>query len=79
VKTLSKCKLQIGLLGPFYLMVNNEEIQEEAWKSKKALTLLKYLAARAGQKVSATGKEPSGKGAVSLRVSLRPLPGRLSL
>lgn len=53
MKTLSKCKLQIGLLGPFYLMVNNEEIQEEAWKSKKALTLLKYLAARAGQKVSA--------------------------
>ena len=47
------CHLQIGLLGPFYLRVEEEEIRDEVWKSKKALTMLKYLAARKGQKVSA--------------------------
>lgn len=46
------CQLQIGLLGPFYLVVDQEEIKEDVWKSKKALTMLKYLAAKAGQKVS---------------------------
>ncbi len=44
-------QFQIGLLGPFYLEVDQQEIKEEAWKSKKALTLLKYLAAKQGQKV----------------------------
>ena len=53
MKTLSKCRLKIGLLGPFYLTVNETEIRTDAWKSKKALTLLKYFATRAGQNVSA--------------------------
>ena len=53
MKTLSKCRLKIGLLGPFYLTVNETEIRTDAWKSKKALTLLKYFATRAGQEVSA--------------------------
>ena len=53
MKTLSKCRLKIGLLGPFYLTVNETEIRTDAWKSKKALTLLKYCATRAGQNVSA--------------------------
>src|SRR5690554_1019525 len=47
------CQLQIGLLGPFNLIVDQKEIKESVWKSKKALTMLKYLATRKGQKVSA--------------------------
>lgn len=45
--------VKIGLLGPFYLVVDQIELEESAWKSKKALTMLKYLATRQGQKVSA--------------------------
>jgi len=47
------CRFQIGLLGPFYLTIDQEEISPRLWKSKKAFTLLKYLAAKQGQKVSA--------------------------
>lgn len=47
------CQLQIGLLGPFYLIVDQEESKDEDWKSKKALTMLKHLATRKGHKVSA--------------------------
>ncbi|NLL08883.1 MAG: hypothetical protein GX266_07735, partial [Firmicutes bacterium] len=46
------CRVEIGLLGPFSLRVDDREVQSEAWKSKKALTLLKYLASRHGQKAS---------------------------
>ena len=46
------CQFQIGLLGPFYLVVDQEQVSEKVWKSKKAFTLLKYLAARQGHKVS---------------------------
>lgn len=45
------CKLRIALLGSFYLEVDGLEIEAKTWKSKKALTLLKYLAAQRGQKV----------------------------
>lgn len=48
----SVCRLQIGLLGPFYLLINQQEVQQSDWKSKKALTMLKYLASRHGQRVS---------------------------
>lgn len=44
--------LKIGLLGPFYVCVDGQEISPKVWTSKKALTLLKYLAARPGQRVS---------------------------
>lgn len=44
--------LRIGLLGPFYVYVGGQEIKPEVWTSKKALSLLKYLAARHGQRVS---------------------------
>lgn len=44
--------LRIGLLGPFYVYVGRQEIKPEVWTSKKALSLLKYLAARNGQRVS---------------------------
>ena len=53
VKTYPCCRLQIGLLGSFYLVVGQDEVRDEDWKSKKALTMLKYLAAKRGQKVSA--------------------------
>lgn len=46
------CRVEIGLLGPFSLRVDDREVESEAWKSKKALTLLKYLASRHGQKAS---------------------------
>ncbi len=46
------CQLQIALLGPFRLVVNQKEMRDEDWKSKKALTMLKYLAAKKGHKVS---------------------------
>ena len=52
VTTNQYCQLQIGLLGPFYLVVDQQEINEDVWKSKKALTMLKYLAAKKGQRVS---------------------------
>lgn len=46
------CHLQIGLLGPFYLLIDQKKVEHNVWKSKKALTMLKYLAARHGQRVS---------------------------
>ena len=52
MKTLSKCKLQIGLLGPFISWLIMKKFRRRP-EIEKALTLLKYLAARAGQKVSA--------------------------
>lgn len=38
------------MLGSFELLVDGRQIPSDAWKSKKALTLLQYLAARAGEK-----------------------------
>lgn len=46
------CHLQVGLLGPFFLLVDQKEIKPKVWKSKKALTMLKYLATKHGQRVS---------------------------
>lgn len=46
------CPLRITLLGSFNLEIGGVDIKEEEWKSKKALTMLKYLAAKKGQKIS---------------------------
>src|SRR5690625_4811072 len=46
------CSLSIKCLGSFAVKVDNEIITLEQLKSKKALTLLKYLAAKQGEKVS---------------------------
>lgn len=46
------CQMRIGLLGTFYLEVDGVKVGSEVWKSKKALLMLKYLAARPGNKVS---------------------------
>ncbi len=43
--------VQIRMFGAFELVVNGQQITLDQWKSKKALTLLKYLAARAGEKI----------------------------
>lgn len=45
------CQLHISLLGPFRLQINKTTLTEENWKSKKALTLFKYLAAKQCEKV----------------------------
>jgi len=42
----------IRMLGTFELEVNGAFVSLDQWKSKKALTLLKFLAARGGEKVS---------------------------
>lgn len=44
-------KLRILLFGPFSVAVANREIPMEAWKSKKALVLFKYLVARCGERI----------------------------
>lgn len=44
--------LSIECLGSFKVKVDNEIIPLEQWKSKKSLTLFKYLAAKQGEKVS---------------------------
>ena len=41
--------LMIKMLGPFELVRGEEKIPRESWKSKKALSLLKYLAAHRGR------------------------------
>lgn len=43
--------LWLQLLGPFRLQICGQKIPIEKWKSKKALLLLKYLAARYSEKV----------------------------
>lgn len=52
VNAKNACRVEIGLLGPFSLRIDGREVAAEVWKSKKALTLLKYLASRHGQRVS---------------------------
>jgi pentatricopeptide repeat protein len=39
------------MFGPLVIEVNGTRLQEENWKSKKALTLFKYLSAKLGEKV----------------------------
>ena len=47
----SECSLSLRLLGPFHLSIAGQEVPIESWKSRKALSLLKYLATRYGEKV----------------------------
>lgn len=47
----SGCSLRIEILGPFRLIIYDQKIPIEAWKSRKALLLLKYLATRHGEKI----------------------------
>lgn len=44
-------RLRIYMLGSFYLEVDGKEISTADWRSKKALNLFRYLAARRGEKV----------------------------
>lgn len=44
-------RLRVRLLGSFALEVNGKEVPASRWKSKKALNLFRYLAARRGEKV----------------------------
>ena len=44
-------RLRVRLLGSFTLEVNGKEVPTSSWKSKKALNLFRYLAARRGEKV----------------------------
>ncbi|MBO8140679.1 MAG: winged helix-turn-helix domain-containing protein [Firmicutes bacterium] len=46
-----QCAVRVRLLGPFYLERDGEELHLRAWKSRKALTLFKYLVSRRGQRV----------------------------
>ena len=46
------CRVEVGLLGPFTLRVGGRQVRSDVWKSKKALTLLKYLASIHGRRVS---------------------------
>lgn len=52
MNTNGVCRAGIGLLGPFSLRIDGRQVEADVWKSKKALTLLKYLASRHGQRVS---------------------------
>ena len=52
MNTNGVCRAEIGLLGPFSLRIDGRQVEADVWKSKKALTLLKYLASRHGQRVS---------------------------
>ena len=45
------CHLQIGLLGSFTLIVDGKPVESDVWTSKKALAMLKYLAARPGRRI----------------------------
>ena len=45
-----QCILSLELLGPFRVKILGEEIPIQNWISKKALLLLKYLAAKYGEK-----------------------------
>ena len=45
------CSLCIGLFGPFCLTICGQKVPIEAWKSRKALLLFKYLATRYGEKI----------------------------
>lgn len=47
----SGCRLHVCLLGSFLLQINKATLTDESWKSKKALTLFKYLVAKQGEKV----------------------------
>ena len=49
--SLTPYRLRICMLGSSELEVNGKEVPATAWKSKKALTLLRYLASRRGEKV----------------------------
>lgn len=46
------CTLRITLLGSFSLEIDGVDVKAEEWKSKKALTMFKYLAVKKGHKVS---------------------------
>ncbi len=50
--TESSTSVEIRMLGRFELRVEGREIAFEDWRSKKALTLLMFLAAQAGGKVA---------------------------
>lgn len=45
------CHLQIGLLGSFTLIVDGKPVESDVWTSKKAMAMLKYLAARPGRRI----------------------------
>lgn len=49
--SLTPYRLRICMLGSFELEVNGKAVPTTAWKSKKALTLFRYLAARRGEKI----------------------------
>ena len=44
-------RLKVCLLGPFHLEICGKPITDSDWKSKKALSLFKYLAARIGERI----------------------------
>lgn len=43
--------MRIHLLGPVRVHVDGQSIDVRTWKSKKAVTLLKYLVTRSGERV----------------------------
>lgn len=44
--------LELSYLGSFSIKINGQSVETDSWKSKKALTLLKYLAFHSGKKLS---------------------------
>lgn len=48
------CMITVKMLGSFQLEVNGQPIPVKNWKSRKALTLFKYLAHCPGKKYPAT-------------------------
>ncbi|NLJ81138.1 MAG: hypothetical protein GX335_08950 [Firmicutes bacterium] len=51
MEKLDKNGLSLELLGPFQLKIHGQAVPIANWKSKKALLLLKYLAARYDEKI----------------------------
>ncbi len=43
--------MHVHLLGPLHVEVDGRVLDVSTWKSKRAVTLLKYLVARAGERV----------------------------
>ena len=52
MNTNGVCRADPGLLGPFSLRLDGRQVEADVWKAKKALTLLKYLVSRHGQRVA---------------------------
>lgn len=50
-KDVSMWRFRVRLLGSFHLEVHGKPVSDADWKSKKALNLFRYLAARRGERV----------------------------